>query len=75
MKPTRLTRLLNLLRLMRRAARWALLSARHCFATGCCARGLRELRNYRQLRADVNERYADAVRRLTALTGVTGVTA
>jgi hypothetical protein len=75
MKPTRLTRLLNLLRLMRRAARWALLSARQCFATGCRARGLRELRNYRRLRADVNERHTDAVRRLTALTGVTGVTA
>lgn len=75
MQPNRLTRLLHLILLMRRAARHALLSARHCLTTGCRSRALRELRNYRRLRADISEREADAVRRVTALTRVTAVTA
>lgn len=75
MQPTRLTRLLHIILLLRRAARHALLSARHCLTTGCRSRALRELRNYRRLRADISEREADAVRRVTALTRVTAVTA
>lgn len=64
---TRLTRLLSLLTLMRRAACHALLGARICFATGQRARGLRDLRSYRRLRADIDARELDAVKRITAL--------
>ena len=75
MQPTRLTRLLALLTLMRRAACLALLALRECQRSGDRARLMREQRHCRRLRDDIRSREADAVRRLTALTALTRVMA
>lgn len=67
MIPTRLTRLLHLLTLLRQGACGTLRSARLCFGEGLRARGLRSLRLYRRLKADL-ERLSREVRlMLTAL--------
>jgi len=68
---TRLTRLLNLLTLTRRALYHTLRCAREYLRLGRRARGLRELRHYRRLKADLQRQQAEAVQRLTALMRVT----
>ena len=64
---TRLTRLLNLLTLTRRALYHTLISARDYLAHGRRARGLRELRHYRRLKADLQRQQREAGMRLAAL--------
>jgi hypothetical protein len=68
---TRLIRLFTILKLTRRAAYFTLRDVRDEFGCGNRARGLRLLRTYRGLKADLNRIARDIRARLTALTAVT----